>query len=159
MSDHTNQKDLPGLPPGTAGYVDHIGIAVPDLAEGIRLYVDLLGLQLERMEDVPLQNVRVAFLKLDRQGSPGHVELLAPLGDEGNIARFLAKRGPGLHHITVAVRDIHTVMDACRKAGLELLDAEPSRGAGGKNIAFLHPRATGGVLIELCGPDDDQLPG
>ena len=83
------------LPEGTAGFVDHIGIAVRDLDEGIALYGGLLGLELERIEEVPQENVKVAFLKLDRAGALGHVELLAPLGEEGNIAKFIEKKGPG----------------------------------------------------------------
>ena len=93
------------LPEGTAGCVDHIGIAVRDLDEGIALWRDLLGLELERTEDVPQENVRVAFLKLDTAGSVGHIELLAPMSDEGNIARYIAKNGPGLHHVAVAAGD------------------------------------------------------
>jgi methylmalonyl-CoA/ethylmalonyl-CoA epimerase len=138
------------LPPGAAGFIDHIGIAVRNLDEGIALYGGLLGLELERIEEVPQENVRVAFLKLDRQGSPGHVELLAPLSDEGNIAAFIARRGPGLHHIAVAAENIGTMLERCEEAGIRLIDAEPREGAGGKQIAFLHPRATDGVLIEIC---------
>jgi methylmalonyl-CoA/ethylmalonyl-CoA epimerase len=138
------------LPAGTAGFVDHIGIAVRDLDQGIALYRDLLGLELERTEEVPQENVRVAFLKLDRAGAAGHVELLAPLSDEGAIAAFIAKRGPGLHHIAVAARDIEVVMARCRDAGIRLLNEEPRAGAGGKQITFLHPKSGGGVLIEIC---------
>ena len=141
------------LPAGTAGFVDHIGIAVRDLDEGIALYRDLLGLELERTEEVPRENVRVAFLKLDRAGALGHVELLAPMSDQGAIAKFIEKKGPGLHHIAVAARDIDQVLERCRAAGLALLDEQPRSGAGGKQIAFLHPRSGGGVLIEVCaGP-------
>ena len=138
------------LPEGTAGFVDHVGIAVRDLDEGLALYRDLLGLELERVEEVPQEHVRVAFLKLDRTGGAGHVELLAPTSDEGAIARFIAKRGPGLHHVAVAARDIEAVLERCRAAGLTLLDETPRTGAGGKRIAFLHPKATGGVLLEVC---------
>lgn len=146
----TNDTPLAGLPAGTAGFVDHIGIAVRDLDEGIALYRDLLGLELERTEEVPQENVRVAFLKLDRAGALGHVELLAPMSDEGNIAKFIAKKGPGLHHIAVAARDIERVMERCREAGVTLLDETPRPGAGGKRIVFLHPRSGGGVLVEVC---------
>ena len=138
------------LPPGTAGYVDHIGIAVADLDEGLALYRDLLGLELERIEEVPQENVKVAFLKLDRSGALGHVELLAPLSDEGAIAAYIARRGPGLHHIAVAAEHIPTLLDRCRATGLKLIDQEPRTGAGGKQIAFLHPKSGGGVLIEVC---------
>ncbi len=138
------------LPEGTAGFVDHIGIAVRDLDEGIALFGGLLGLELERTEEVPQENVRVAFLKLDRAGALGHVELLAPMSDQGAIAKFIEKKGPGLHHIALAARDIETVLQRCRDAGLVPLDETPRTGAGGKRIAFLHPRSTGGVLIEVC---------
>lgn len=138
------------LPAGTAGFVDHIGIAVRDLDEGIALYRDLLGLELERTEEVPQENVRVAFLKLDRTGALGHIELLAPMSGEGAIAKFIEKRGPGLHHIAVAAENLETVLDRCRNAGVTLLDETPRTGAGGKQIAFLHPRSGGGVLIEVC---------
>jgi methylmalonyl-CoA/ethylmalonyl-CoA epimerase len=138
------------LPEGTAGFVDHIGIAVRDLDEGIALYRDLLGLELERIEEVPQEKVKVAFLKLDRTGALGHVELLAPLGSEGNIAAFIEKRGPGLHHIALAAHDIEAVMNRCREAGMKLLDETPRQGAGGKKIVFMHPKSGGGVLIEIC---------
>jgi len=138
------------LPEGTAGFVDHIGIAVRDLDEGIALYGGLLGLELERVEEVPSENVKVAFLKLDRQGALGHVELLAPLSDQGNIAAFIEKKGPGLHHIALAADDIETVMQRCRDAGMRLLDETPRIGAGGKKIVFMHPKSGGGVLIEIC---------
>ena len=138
------------LPPGAAGYVDHIGIAVTDLDEGIALYRDLLGLELERTEEVPQENVRVAFLKLDRSGAVGHIELLAPMSDEGAIAAFIARKGPGLHHIAVAAENIPMMLDGFRQAGLKLIDQEPRPGAGGKQVAFLHPKSGGGVLIEVC---------
>ncbi len=146
-----NRYDPTGLPAGTAGFVDHVGIAVRDLDEALGLWRDLLGLELERVEEVPAEHVRVAFLKLDRQGGRGHIELLAPLGEEGAIARFLAKRGPGLHHVAVAADHVETVLERCRAVGLQLLDAAPRPGAGGKSIAFLHPRTGGGVLLEICG--------
>lgn len=138
------------LPAGTAGFVDHIGIAVTDLDEGIALYCGLLGLELERTEEVPQENVRVAFLKLDRTGAVGHIELLAPMSDEGNIAAFIARKGPGLHHVAFAAENIETVLDRCRELGLRLIDETPRTGAGGKQIAFLHPKSGGGVLIEVC---------
>ena len=148
MNDERRGEGL--LPAGTAGFVDHVGIAVRDLDEGIALYRDLLGLELERTEEVPQENVRVAFLKLDRTGAAGHVELLAPMSDEGNIAKFIARKGPGLHHIAIAARDIGKVMERCREAGVRLLDEEPRTGAGGKQIVFLHPKSGGGVLLEVC---------
>jgi methylmalonyl-CoA/ethylmalonyl-CoA epimerase len=147
-AEHTDPAGI--LPPGAAGYVDHIGIAVADLDEGIALYRDILGLELERTEEVPQENVRVAFLKLDRTGAVGHIELLAPTSDEGAIAAFIARKGPGLHHIAVAAKNISLMLDKCREAGLKLIDQEPRPGAGGKQVAFLHPKSGGGVLIEVC---------
>ena len=148
---HADPTDTKGiLPPGAAGYVDHIGIAVTDMDEALALYRDLLGLELERLETVPQENVQVAFLKLDRTGAVGHVELLAPLSDEGAIAGFIARKGPGLHHIAIAAENITEMMARCREAGLRLLDDEPRTGAGGKQIVFVHPKSGGGVLIEMC---------
>lgn len=138
------------LPPGAAGFVDHIGIAVADLDEALALYRDLLGLELDRVEEVPQENVKVAFLKLDRAGAVGHVELLAPMSDEGAIANFIARKGPGLHHIALAADDITAMLDHLREAGMKLIDQEPRTGAGGKQIAFMHPKSGGGVLIEVC---------
>jgi methylmalonyl-CoA/ethylmalonyl-CoA epimerase len=147
------------LPAGTAGFLDHIGIAVRDLDAAITLYRDLLGLQLEHVEEVASERVRVAMLRLDHASRRGHVELLAPLDEDSHIAQFIAKRGPGLHHIALAATDVAAVMQRCREAGCELLDAQPRTGAGGKRIVFLHPRSGGGVLIEICQqaparPDD-----
>jgi methylmalonyl-CoA/ethylmalonyl-CoA epimerase len=143
------------LPDGTAGYVDHVGIAVRDLEAGIHFYRDLLGLELAKVEDVPQEHVRVAFLKLDRGGGRGYVELLAATGKEGAIARFIAKRGPGLHHLAIAVTDIEHVARRCRAAGWQLIDDKPRRGAEGKRVVFVHPRSADGVLIELC----EETPG
>lgn len=144
------------LPRGMAGFVDHIGIAVADMDEALILYRDLLGLELERIEEVPQENVRVAFLKLDRTGALGHVELLAPLSDEGAIAAFIARKGPGLHHIAVAATDLSRTLARFKEAGLRLIDQEPRTGAGGKQIAFLHPKSGGGVLIEVCSEGIDK---
>ena len=146
--------NIPELPAGTAGFVDHIGIAVTDLDEALVLYRDLMGLELERLEDVPSEQVKVAMLKLDRTGAVGHVELLAPMSDDCNIAKFIAKKGPGLHHIAFAAADIEIVMQRCRDAGLRLLDEAPRTGAGGKQIVFLHPKSSGGVLMEICHDPD-----
>ena len=140
-----------GTPPaGLAGHVDHVGIAVEDLDAAVTLWRDVLGLELERIETVASEQVRVAMLRL-RWGDPvGHVELLEPLSPDSNLGRFLAKRGPGLHHVAVAADDMAAALDRCRAAGLEPLSAEPLTGAGGKQVVFLHPRGTGRVLVELC---------
>jgi methylmalonyl-CoA epimerase len=149
---NTPNNDISGaLPPGAAGFVDHIGIAVEDMDASLALYRDLLGLELERTEEVPQENVKVAFLKLDSVGGRGHIELLAPLSNEGNIAAFIAKNGPGLHHVAVAAENVEVLMDRCREAGLRMIDETPRTGAGGKQIAFMHPKSTGRVLVEICG--------
>ena len=144
------------LPPGAAGFVDHIGIAVTDLDEALILYRDLLGLELQRTEEVPQENVKVAFLKLDRTGAVGHLELLAPMSDQGAIASFIARKGPGLHHIAVAAKDLALMLARLKAAGLKLIDQVPRTGAGSKQIAFLHPKSGGGVLIEVCSGSTDQ---
>jgi methylmalonyl-CoA/ethylmalonyl-CoA epimerase len=134
-----------------ASRVEHVGIAVADLEAGIRLYRDLLGLELERVEEVASEGVRVAFLRCGG-GESGHVELLCPTGSGGAIARFLERNGPGLHHLAVAVADVPAALAACAAAGVATIDREPRVGAGGRPVAFVHPCAAGGVLIELCGP-------
>ena len=147
-----NRHDEEFLPPGTAGRLDHVGIAVKDLEAGIALYRDLLGLELESTEEVPQEQVRVAFLKLDRTGSAGHVELLAPLGPDTPVGKFLAKNGPGLHHVAYAVDDIDSALARIAAAGIELIDSEPRVGIRDSRVAFLHPRSTGGVLTEIVEP-------
>ena len=142
-------KDFP-LPAGMAGHLDHIGIAVTDLEAAVELYAGQLGLELERVEEVPREKVRVAFLKFARGGATGHVELLEPMDEDCNIARFIARKGPGLHHLAFYADDIEAALEACRRAGLKLLNEEPLAGAGGKKIVFLHPKATGSVLVEIC---------
>jgi len=142
-------KDFP-LPAGLAGHLDHIGIAVTDLAAAMELYSGLLGLELERIEEVPREQVRVAFLKLARGGACGHLELLEPMAEDCNIARFIAKHGPGLHHLAFYADDIEAAVKSCHLAGMKLINEEPLSGAGGKRIVFLHPKSTGSVLVEIC---------
>jgi len=138
------------LPAGMAGHLDHIGIAVTDLEAAVQLYGGLLGLELERIEEVPREKVRVAFMKLSRDGGPGHVELLEPMDEDCNIARFIAKKGPGLHHLAFYADDLDAALRNCREAGLRLINETPLSGAGGKRIVFLHPKSTGSVLVEIC---------
>ncbi|MBC8423954.1 methylmalonyl-CoA epimerase [bacterium] len=142
-------KDIP-LPAALAGRLDHIGIAVTDLDAAVELYSGLLGLELERVEEVPREKVRVAFLKLARGGGGGHLELLEPMDEDCNIARFIAKKGPGLHHLAFHADDMEAAVESCRRAGMKLLNETPLSGAGGKRIVFLHPRFTGSVLVEIC---------
>ncbi len=138
------------LPAGMSGNVDHVGIAVTNLEQGVALYKGLLGLELEGVEEVPREKLRVAFLRL-AAGSPiGHIELLEATDPDSNIGRFIAKKGPGLHHVAFAAEDMDQALANCREAGLRLLNEEPVAGAHGKMVTFLHPKDTGGVLVEIC---------
>ncbi len=126
--------------------VDHIGIAVKSIDNSIKYYIDTLGLTLLAIEEVKSQNVRVAFI------DAGNIklELLEPIGGEGPIANFLNKRGEGVHHIAFGVTDIRTRMVELKEKGVQLLSDEPKPGAGGAEVAFLHPKSSFGVLYELC---------
>lgn len=139
-----------GLPEGMAGHVDHVGIAVENLEESIALYKGLLGLELDGIEEVPREKLRVAFLRLNNASPIGHIELLEAMDPDSNIGKFIAKKGPGLHHVAFAAADMAQALANCREAGLQLLNEEPLPGAHGKSIVFAHPRSTGGVLIEIC---------
>ena len=123
--------------------IDHLGIAVKDLAAGIRAY-ETLGFHVEAEHDVPTEKVKTAFLPVGES----HLELLEPTDPTSVIAKFLEKRA-GLHHVCIAVPDIQAELDALKAKGVELLDQVPRIGAGGRKVAFLHPRAAGGVLLEL----------
>ena len=125
--------------------IEHIGIAVLSLAESIPLY-EALGLEVQGVEEVPEQGVRVALLP----AGDCRVELLEPTSAESPIARHLERRGPGLHHICLRVPDIRSAMARLAEAGYALLSKEPQRGAGGCLVCFVHPKSTGGVLLELA---------
>ena len=126
--------------------VDHIGIAVKSIDKSSQYYIETLGLKLLAIEEVVSQNVRVAFI------DAGNIklELLEPLSEEGPIANFLKKRGEGVHHIAFGVTDIRTRMAELEEKGVQLLQDEPKPGAGGAEVAFLHPKSSYGVLYELC---------
>ena len=127
--------------------LDHIGIAVRSLLEGRRFY-EALGLEVAGEEEVPEQGVRVAFLDV----GDASLELLEPTSSASPIARHLDRRGPGLHHICLRVADIRKTMASLRERGYELLSDEPQSGAHGCLVVFVHPRSTGGVLLELSQP-------
>ena len=131
----------PSTPRGTR--VSHIGIAVEDIATIMPFLRDVLGLGEVDLEDTDGARI-VGF----RAGEP-LVELLEAEDGESPIARFLAKRGPGIHHICFSVDDLDAMLERCRRAGIQLIDDQPRVGAEGKRIAFLHPKSTGGVLVEL----------
>jgi methylmalonyl-CoA/ethylmalonyl-CoA epimerase len=131
----------PSTPRGTR--VSHIGIAVETLADTLPFFRDVLGLR-----QVPLDDADGARIIGLSAGEP-LVELLEAANDESPIARFVAKRGPGIHHICFAVDDLDATLQRCREAGINPIDEKPRVGAEGKRIAFLHPQSTGGVLVEL----------
>ena len=133
---------------GDRPILDHIGIAVDSIAESRRFY-EALGLVVEGEEEVPEQGVRVAFLPVGE----GRLELLEPTSPDSPIARHLERRGPGLHHVCLEVSDIRRSMADLRERGFELLSEEPQSGAHGCLVVFVHPRSTGGVLLELSQVD------
>ena len=127
--------------------IDHIAIVVQDLDVALGVYRDLLGLQLERVEEVPAENVKVAFLALPE--GDGEIELVQPTADDTGIARFLAKRGEGMHHICFEVDDIEAAMATIAASELQFLEDKPRVGSQGRKYVFIHPKTAHGVLIEL----------
>ena len=130
------------------GLIDHVGIAVEDLDVALALYEGSLEMQVAHRETVTEQGVEAVLLDVGNT----HVELLRPLGPETAVGKFLARRGPGLHHVAYRVDDIDATLDALRAAGVELIDEQPRIGIRQSRVAFLHPRATGGVLTEVVEP-------
>lgn len=125
--------------------IEHIGIATPKIDDALRFWRDALGLEVKHTEVVEEQGVRVAMLPT---GEP-RIELLEPTGADSPVAKFLEKRGPGIHHVAVRVSDIRAALARLKEAGARLIDAEPRVGAGGCLVAFVHPQTAGGVLLEL----------
>jgi methylmalonyl-CoA/ethylmalonyl-CoA epimerase len=132
--------------------VDHIGVAVEDLDAAIALHAETYDMELVHREVVEEQGVEAVLLDVGE----GHVELLRPLSGETPVGRFLARRGPGLHHVAYQVTDIERTLGALKAAGLELIDEQPRTGIRGSRVAFLHPRATAGVLTEIVEPAGDH---
>ncbi len=127
--------------------LDHVGIAVPDLEEALRFWRDRLGAAVTHLEDVRSEGVRVAFLETGADG--GNTELLQPIDDDGPVARFLASGRKGVHHLAYRVDDLEDRLRVLREAGSRLIDDRPRAGSRGTRVAFIHPRAAGGPLIEL----------
>lgn len=125
--------------------IHHIGIATTQIDSAYPIWRDLLGLQIDHREEVPAQKVRVCMLPIGES----QLELLEPMSADSPISRFLEKRGGGIHHLAVAVSDIHGALDHLKQKGVKLIDEEPRPGAGGCLVAFIHPSSTGGVLLEL----------
>jgi methylmalonyl-CoA/ethylmalonyl-CoA epimerase len=137
------------------GRIDHIGVAVEDLEAAIALYGDSFEMEVAHRETVAEQGVEAVLLDV----GDGHVELLRPLGPETAVGKFLARKGPGLHHVAYAVADIDATLERISAAGLELIDREPRVGIRGSRVAFLHPRSTGGVLTEIVQPSEGEAHG
>ncbi len=133
--------------------IDHIGVAVEEIEPALELYRDRLQLRLAHREIVSEQGVEAVLLDVGEN----HVELLAPLDAATPVGRFLAKRGPGLHHVAYQVSDIDATLGALRAAGMPLIDEHARAGIRGSRVAFLHPRGTGGVLTEIVQPAADAV--
>jgi methylmalonyl-CoA/ethylmalonyl-CoA epimerase len=126
--------------------IDHIGIAVDSIEKWLGFYKDILGLEYTGSEEITEQKVRVAFLTIGES----QIELLEPTSDDSPIAKFIETRGGGIHHIAVKVDDIDAALARHHEAGARLIDSEARIGAHNMRIAFIHPKASGGVLLELC---------
>ena len=130
------------------GRIDHIGVAVEDIDAAIALYRDGFEMELAHRETVESQGVEAVLLDV----GDGHVELLAPLGPDTPVGKFMATNGAGLHHVAYAVDDIDAALKRIAAAGIGLIDSEPRTGIRDSRVAFLHPRSTGGVLTEIVEP-------
>lgn len=126
--------------------IDHLGIAVSSLSEALPVWEKVLGVPCERIEEVPSQQVKTAFFDVGGV----HIELLEPTSPESPIAKAIAARGEGIHHVAFATDDVAAQLSAAKAAGVRLINESPVPGAGGKQVAFLHPKSMRGVLTELC---------
>jgi methylmalonyl-CoA/ethylmalonyl-CoA epimerase len=132
--------------------VDHVGVAVDDLEAALALYRDTLGMPLVHRETVTEQGVEAALLDVGES----HIELLSPLGPDTPVGRFLARKGPGLHHVAYRVDSVEDALAALSKAGMRLIDEQPRTGIRNSRVAFVHPSSTGGVLTEIVQPVGDH---
>ncbi len=126
--------------------IDHLGIAVKGIGEGKKFWTDTLGLPFEGSETVAEQKVTTAFFPVGES----EVELLESTADDGPVAKYIEKRGEGIQHVAFRVENIEEALNELKEKGVRLIDEKPRMGAGGAKIAFLHPKATNGVLVELC---------
>jgi methylmalonyl-CoA epimerase len=126
--------------------IDHIGIAVSNIQAAVEFWEKQLGVELHGIEEVKEQKVKTAFLPVDDT----EIELLEATDPESPIAKFIEKKGEGMHHIAIRVDDLEAALATMKERGVRLIDEKPRLGAGGAKIAFLHPKSTGGVLVELC---------
>lgn len=125
--------------------INHVAVVVEDLEKSLSFWRDALGIELHEMRDVPAEKSRIAFLPL----AGAEVELVMPTTDDSGIAKYLAKRGPGMHHMCLEVDDIEGMLAQLRAKNVRLINEEPRTGADGRKYAFVHPESTGGVLVEL----------
>ena len=130
-------------------HIDHIGIAVKAIEQAGKFYTDLLGLKIQDIENVAEQKVNVAFLPI----TDSEVELIESTHDDGPVAKFIEARGEGIQHIAFRVENIEEALAELKAKGVRLIDQAPRKGAGGAKIAFIHPKETNGVLVELCERD------
>jgi methylmalonyl-CoA/ethylmalonyl-CoA epimerase len=128
--------------------IDHIGVAVQDIEESLALYRDSFAMDVAHREIVTEQGVEAVLLDVGEN----HIELLAPLGQDTPVGKFLAKKGPGLHHVAYQVSDIDATLDSLKQAGMPLIDEQARVGIRGSRVAFLHPKGTAGVLTEIVEP-------
>ena len=126
--------------------IDHLGVAVKSIDKGKEFWTDILGLAFEGAETVEVQKVTTAFFPVGES----EVELLESTAPDGPITRYIEKRGEGIQHIAFRVENIDEALEELKEKGVQLIDETPRTGAGGARIAFLHPKSTGGVLVELC---------
>jgi methylmalonyl-CoA/ethylmalonyl-CoA epimerase len=134
--------------------LDHIAIAVSEISEAVKRFSEDLGLAFDGQEDVPSQKTTTAFLRV----GDTHIELIHPMNGEGPVAESLKKRGPGLHHLCFSTDDLDGDVARLRARGWQFTSAEPTAGAGGSRVIFIHPKSTGGVLIELAQHADHECP-
>lgn len=125
--------------------INHVAVVVNDMEKSLAFWRDALGIELHELRDVPAEQSQVAFLPL----AGAEVELVMPTSDDSGIAKYLAKRGPGMHHICLEVDDIDAMLAQLKSRSIRLINAEPRTAADGKKYAFIHPESTGGVLVEL----------
>lgn len=132
--------------------IDHVGVAVEDIDAALALYRDALGMALVHRETVADQGVEAALLDV----GDAHIELLQPLGPDTAVGKFLARRGPGLHHVAYRVPDVEQTLAALAQAGMRLIDERARTGIRGSRVAFVHPASTGGVLTEIVQPAPEE---
>jgi len=130
-------------------HIDHIGIAVKGIEQAGKFYTDILGLKIEDVENVTDQKVNVAFIPI----TDSEVELLESTEPDGPVAKYINARGEGVQHIAFRVEDIDKALEELKEKGVRLIDQVPRKGAGGARIAFIHPKETNGVLVEICERD------